>query len=365
MLDVLIKISVMNRKIVISLISVFLLCTLTLLIIIRWSNKPNVVRNGFARQILISDPQQLHKSDIATPLYQLAGSSGNKLFFYGIDPRLIFITDTNLKIIDTIRAALPLSPKTSRAFEIIIDSAHLDFYAKNLAEIARYDLNDLTKISQVVQIQSPILTRIVPISPEKIALRAFDSSQRFQVFKIANRTNGEILKATPVRDTLAQDGGFASDGLIKYDELSNRIIYMNFYNNEFICMDTSLNIVYEGHTIDTFSNTNVAVRNSAALRKEGRGSIMPSVPLKVINKECDVSDGKLYIMSRLKADNENTADFDQNSNIDIYDIATGSYRGSFYIPNANGKKARSFRVFNNYIVALYGESVIKYSLPSL
>jgi len=75
-----------------------------------------------------------------------------------------------------------------------------------------------------------------------------------------------------------------------------------------------------------------------------------------------VSNGLLYVISKLKADNEDGQAFEYNSVIDKYSITDGSYRGSFYLLSVNKNKLKSFKVFNNTCVILYEGQVIKYRI---
>lgn len=50
------------------------------------------------------------------------------------------------------------------------------------------------------------------------------------------------------------DGIFCVDGMISYDKIRDRIIYAYYYRNQFLVMDTSLNVLFTGKTIDTCRN---------------------------------------------------------------------------------------------------------------
>jgi hypothetical protein len=85
-------------------------------------------------------------------------------------------------------------------------------------------------------------------------------------------------------------------------------------------------------------------------------------PAQKVNYNGSISGGKLFLQSMLKADNEYELDFNENSIIDIYDLKNGDYKGSFYIPAYEGKKAHQFQVISHQLYALYGKTVVLYDL---
>ncbi|MCG1037959.1 hypothetical protein KI686_16295, partial [Polaribacter sp. DS7-9] len=47
------------------------------------------------------------------------------------------------------------------------------------------------------------------------------------------------------------DGLFCTDGMLHYNRKRHQLIYLYYYRNQYILMDTLLNIVHKGNTIDT------------------------------------------------------------------------------------------------------------------
>ena len=85
-------------------------------------------------------------------------------------------------------------------------------------------------------------------------------------------------------------------------------------------------------------------------------------PSKFINGKNCVYNGTLYINSKVSASNEKPAEFNNNSAIDMYDVKTGKYKGSIYIPGFKGEKVRSFKVFSKHIIALYKNNIVVYTM---
>jgi hypothetical protein len=73
-----------------------------------------------------------------------------------------------------------------------------------------------------------------------------------------------------------------------------------------------------------------------------------------------VYNGKLFNTSMVMAGNETDEDFRKNTIVDIYDLTTGSYYASIYIPAYENEKMTSFKVIGNRIIAMYKSNIVLY-----
>jgi hypothetical protein len=88
-------------------------------------------------------------------------------------------------------------------------------------------------------------------------------------------------------------------------------------------------------------------------------------PPQMVNRIGAVWNGKLYLESMLKADNELPLDFAENTVIDAYSVTNGNYIASFYIPPYKGNKLYMFSIINKKLYAIYGKAVVVYDLPAI
>ncbi len=137
----------------------------------------------------------------------------------------------------------------------------------------------------------------------------------------------------------------------------NLLIYLYYYRNEFICLDTNLNLLYKGSTIDTISKAQIKI---VEIRSE-KISTFAERPLIVNRKSC-ISRGWLFVNSGLKANNEERQSFDQLAVIDLYSLIDGTYQFSFYMPDPITKKMRDFIVVEKTLIALYDNYIAAYDL---
>lgn len=201
-------------------------------------------------------------------------------------------------------------------------------------------------------------TRSALISSTTIVVRAFDSSGSNRIFRKINLLTGRTAVEIAATERY-NDGGFVTDGQLNYDPASGHLFYVYFYSNEFICMDTNLNVIYRGHTIDTISTRNFPVASDIKHQ-----SFTPAVPLHFVNLSSFAGQGKLFVLSSLKADNENDNQFTTASAIDVYDARDGHYLFSFLVPRAPDDKTKSFTVHDSMLLVVYNKKIMTYKLES-
>lgn len=341
------------------IITIAVLAILSVLVIN--AEKSILQTNGFKRSFL-QIPKLIFSSSGNLPVKSICGMTDSKFFFSAADPRIMFSFDQKIKKWDTSYLVFPINEKVLSAYNIVSDSIGATLFAGNygLAFFSPFNAKDSTQTVKI-KFKSPLFTRSAIISDNSIVLRALDSSRQIQQFVKAEKHTGEILTTwNPFNEM--NDGGFSTDGILEYDKSTSRILYVQYYQNRFFCLDSNLNLLYERNTIDTTNTNKLITRNTG---KTGDGSITPGVPLWQTNTLITANNGYIYIGSSLKSENENDADFDKNTVIDIYKMSNGDYFNSFYIPHIEGHEVNQIRVVDDMIVALYTGQIAMYQLEGL
>lgn len=198
----------------------------------------------------------------------------------------------------------------------------------------------------------PYFTAAVPLAPNAYILKVVESGQRNAIIKFsANKLSKPYLLEEQ------GDGIFSTDGMLLKSPHSARLFYIYYYRNQFLCLDTNLNLLYKGKTIDTVSHAHIKVKPVKSMHE----FTLASPPL-FVNEQCAASDKYLFIHSALRADNEISSAMDQVSAIDVYRISDGKYVFSFYIDDFEKEKMQDFRVAGNTLVALFKDYLYKYQL---
>lgn len=338
------------KKAILNIIGIAALVAIIIIAIMGNSSDTAEKKNGFTRhysQVTLLNECKLNKS-----LTSIVGLTEGSLYLKAVDPRQIIVMDKDLKIRDTINPNFPLTRVIADSYNLQVDSPFIYLFANNVATVLKYQ-DGLPSVN-TIKLNTNIFSKSVLLSSHKIAIRVFDSSEIKQTFAIVNLGTGQIEARNPIFEG-QNDGGLSTDGFLKYDSSTKSIVYLQLYRNRFFRLDTSLQLVYEGRTIDTTSSNVISVQKFSI--NDTMGSIMPSNPLKAINTTCFVNAGLLYIISTLKADNEDVDTFLENVPVDVYRVLDGRYLGSFYLPKYKDNKATQIVARNSVIFALYSGAI--------
>jgi hypothetical protein len=167
----------------------------------------------------------------------------------------------------------------------------------------------------------------------------------------------ELLKQLVLQQIDTAKNSFNTDGYLSYNTFLNRMIYTYYYRNEFVCLDSRMNILYTGKTIDTNTVAKIQLGEYRSGDKKIRAMAKPGL---VVNKRGYADEFWFYNHAALAADNEQPDVFKKYEVLDVYQLDNGRYSHSIYLPKHKGEKLTDFAVRGNLIVALYGKYLISY-----
>lgn len=348
----------MRKKTLLSIFSITFITIAILLTLLLSTKMPNDQNNGFTRKWLTTELKVLQKTSVSSELSTINGVSNSNIYLTGSNPRAILMLNKNFQKKDTFHLEFKAPENLLAPNTLTVDSPWLYLHINNLKTIIFGQFPD-QKIT-LTQLNTEIFIRSVQISPSSLIIRVFDPNVQKQVFQKIDNTTGNVVKESLLIQDQS-DAGFSTDGLLKYDIASNKIMYVEFFKNRLFCLDTNLNLIYKGHTIDTTFTNSVQV----ASKETGKGtaSILPASARNIVNKNCFVNNRLLFVISALKADNERTNVFNQNTSIDVYQVEDGNYVGSFLVPHINNLTAKSITASNNTLFALYPGLLATFDLP--
>jgi hypothetical protein len=205
----------------------------------------------------------------------------------------------------------------------------------------------------------PAIEDVKPISRNSYVFKSYDTGRhQSELFKIVEDSN-VVRPEVPLLERQL-DGHFCTDGKLLFSSASHRLVYVYYYRNQYICFDTSLNLLYRGRTIDTNTVAKINL-DTVKINNNQQTVIFKSPPLSV-NKNSCLYDNRLFIQSLLPASNEDATLLREISAIDVYDLYKRKYRFSFYIPDFKGNKPRQFQVYGNGVAVLYDRYLAIFSL---
>lgn len=339
------------------LFAVLLLTLLTggiMFFLVSNSRRPLDTKHGFNRTFN-NNKVKLLASAIVPHMLFVAGDSDSVIYFHSDDPSFITYADTGLHQLQTIPLPLDsVKAKMVSGFSTYVHYPDAFVYAYNIARIFRYNIPS----KRLTQTNTPgNYTGAAQISDSSFMLRYFTGNGTNQSFCRLNLYTGAYHT-----DSLLTDRDLSSSGNLLYDAHNAQCIYVRQFSNNMLLFDTTLRQRPAAHTIDTFTQYHGEYishnkTDSDDMLYKPKGDRM------LINYLSQVYDGKLYVNSLLKADNETMATDQRETVIDVYDAGSGKYLESFYVPLGNVKRLSSFRMVGKRLVVTYKDRISVYELP--
>jgi hypothetical protein len=343
-----------NKRPVVILITLFFSSFAIIAILAFLSRNITDKKNGFTRRLLASILQSHNQQTFPSTIYRISGSRAGKLYLQSDNPYTVYTTTLSLDSLTSIPLAIPPEKKINAGTRHFLYGRHLYISSRNLPGIIDYDLDSQKSSNHILPYY---YTKDACFSEDQFILRANDRKTKDPLFVKIN------LKTPTVReeDHFSEKTGtsiFPTDGILYFDTATHLACYTYFYQNGFICMDTNLHVIVKGKTIDTVTKREIKVARVGS-------SLTMKQPPQFVNDLGAVAEGKLFLQSMLKADNELPLDFAENTVIDAYSVTNGNYIASFYIPPYNGNKLYQFHVIGKKLYAIYGKTVVEYDLPPI
>lgn len=336
-------------------ISITILCSIALVAMLAHTVNDQINKsNGFSRTVFPNSLNPLVAIPKEKDIVDIIGELNNKILFQTNRLGIIVTTDINLASKKKIKLDIPNDRRIASNYSYVLDSTDILVLAGNLPAIIK--LND-TANKRVIKWPNSIFTQGVQVSHNSFVLRTFDKSD--QIFIKGSPHSMNLLKESNISPK-NNDAGITADGLLHYDKESNFIIYVHYFNNQIIALDTSLNLIYKSNTIDT-----TKVKDILAERVSKNALITNTAPKRIVNAYSCTHNGFLYNWSTLRADNETIETFSKNTSIDIYKISDGSYIGSFYVPDYQNDKISSFKIIDGKIIVVYKKHIVIFKLPKV
>lgn len=308
---------------------------------------------GFRRRLL---PGSVTVTAVLPNSYRMlaiAGETAGRLYFSASTPDRLLTTDEKLRYPLLVQPPLPPAKKLTGNFSYKVTEGRLWLFAGNVPAVYRYRLHPLALERKILL--PAIFTGAVMTGQGGILFRILETNHRgadavFAVYHPSTKNLGYEQAISERRGDL----GFSSDGMLRYDALTGRSVYIEFYRNRLLCLDTGLRLRYRGHTIDT-------VRTNRATYSRFRTVFGNSSPKLLVNADAAANGGRLFVRSAIAADHDPVS----GCPIDIYTINNGKYLGSLSLPLDNGSAPLHFSVSRDQLMAVYPARIILYRLPEL
>lgn len=312
--------------------------------------------NSFLRALPPHPVIQMATFDVGFNSYYIAGAS-NKSFFLGNATAPLHVLRFDLSLSDSQSIKIEMDKYIDTRFwsvKVRVDSPAFYMTDGTVPVILKGNVRDWKIDGKMTG--GAYFVDIEPLGWNSFAIRSLSAKSHEYVL---GREIPE-LERVEFKDGILEkqiDGQFCVDGMMEFDNEGERLIYVYYYRNQFIVMDSLMNVQNRGRTIDT---TSVAKLRVAKIRSDN--SVTLASPPAMVNKHMSVYGNWLFVDSDLMARNESERDFRKVSVIDVYDVVTGTYQFSFYLAHFSGMKVSDFKVVKHRLIAVFGRHIVVFKM---
>lgn len=340
------------------LLSTFLSAMLILLGIISFAPSVNEKDNGFTRAWMDVQLEKLSEKELRFSANTICGLNSKSVILAGRSKDGYSLFTVGAEEVVSINIHSELQKLLIPPVNILTSGNDIFFLINNSATLLRGHINgDGIEDIKSIRLEAPLFTRVSLFTPSTLILRAFDSTSQYQQLQTVDLKTGSIKAVADIFGH-SRNEMFLTDGMLEFDSVNNQAVYVQYYSNKIYCLDSNLSLQYINKTIDTVGTGDPA----ASTRIVSVGNRETFVPPVTINERCSIDGGYLFVLSKLRADNEINADFNSSSTFDVYQTQNGNYLGSFHLPNLNGHKVVEFRAKNGVLYVLSGKFLATYRI---
>nr|WP_199001391.1 MauE/DoxX family redox-associated membrane protein [Flavobacterium sp. ASV13] len=314
--------------------------------------------NKLTRRFPHSPIRDVASTDLKLNSFYFAGGDGSNIYLGNITAPLVVTTlNKNLikiqsKMIDLDKKDLPF-----RGVKISVRDGFFFVTDGTVPCIFRGKISDWK--AELVHNKGEYFGTALAIDSTAVAVETYSKINGNRVLGVIDvgKNAGSILNPEILKKQF--DGVFDTEGHLLYSEGMEKLIYLYSYRNQFTIADRDLNIVSAGTTIDTITHAKLNIAKDEKHQQRRFSS-----PPFYVNKSSSVYKNLLFVNSAVPGRFEDDRMWKRSSVIDVYDLASKSYLLSFTILNIEGRKMKSFMVYNDRLYALIGNQLISYRIDS-
>lgn len=317
-------------------------------ILFKHSQQENL-KNGFIRRFRSGIAVERRFTDLRVNSYHIGGVDKHFVYLGNITTPM-FLTKVTLDLQTRSQISLAAAARLRQTNFKYPPSASIFFASQSSVCLPQIWLPQYFRAKTTLP-DSLNFDFCIVISPSTYLLKTYSTELGQNVLKkVQGHHENLTQRIMPLVKQV--DGIFCTDGSVAYDSPKSLLFYMYYYRNQFICADTSLNIVYRAVTIDTISRAQIKVARVDLPTGERLTTF--SEPPRQVNSKISAWGSSIYILSPKMADNEDETAFKRSTVVDVYAIENGKYKYSFYVPDVSKKKLKDFRVIDGLLIGLYG-----------
>ncbi|NII27499.1 hypothetical protein HB364_20590 [Pseudoflavitalea sp. X16] len=347
------------RQRLLILSTAFLIATAIVAALAWMSTKSLYAKNGFNRTFTSTSLASIHSFANRIKATSATVIDSGRILLSGNDKRLIQIFNPETKQIENKAIMLPDS-LTGLEHNILT-------YSQNTLQIILpqkniiFTINPSGQIENTLKLGDKTVTRATAISRNSFIFRTLSNNNGIldQNFTKADLV-ADIFKSAQITEQ-RNDAGISTDGNLIYDPETATVIYTYAYRNGFITSDTTLSKIDSFSTIDNIKSYQIA---AAGLKTFTGKQYTKTKPSRTVNANAAISNGKLYVNSKIISNNTEVQQFKENTTIDVYSSKSGKYLNSFLIRKIEEEELISFAVVQNYLLTMDKKQISLYRISN-
>ncbi|SHH92552.1 Uncharacterized membrane protein YphA, DoxX/SURF4 family [Flavobacterium sp. CF108] len=314
--------------------------------------------NPFIRRYANHPATFLDQKDLQFNSYYFAGVNRGRIYLGNYTTALKLLSFDS-KLQNKLAHTIIFDPKKIPFRRVTIRLKERYFYLKDgsVPAVFRGSISDWKINTEIKGL--PYFNQAEPMDSSSLVFRSNNGLNLANILGVFRSDKTPKIKYNSSLLQKQIDGVFDTDGMLVYNEKTNKIVYVYFYRNEFIVADKMGKLDYRGHTIDTTTKAKIKVSYL-----EDRQVRKMSAPPFIVNANVAVYSNLLFIHSKVKGQYENDKLWEQASIVDLYDLNKKSYLMSFPIYNIGDQKLKSFIVTSTSLYAIIGNYLVVYDLKT-
>lgn len=291
--------------------------------------------------------------DLGVNSYYFAGIADGQVYLGNVTAPLVLTTvDTALTTKKAIKIRLDNRDHLFRSIQIKVKPPWFYLYDGSVPVIYRGNLGD--SLAHAISFKDGYFSHLEVIDSVNFAIRTQSAETRELVLgKLALDQDQKVTLHYGLLEKQV-DGVFDTDGQLLRDNVTGELVYIYFYRNQFLVMDSNLQLFQRLNTIDTISMARVQVHQLS----DGRHKM--GMPPMQVNKRSAVHNHVLFNESNLMGKFESREMWNRAAIIDMYRTDRQEYLGSFYVYNRGDNKMTRMIVTDKHLFVLSGNEIVRY-----
>lgn len=310
--------------------------------------------NNFTRRFPHHPITEDQSFDLKVNSFYIAGvERGNVYLGNASSPFRLFRLDDKFQRIDTINI-FPEKNITFKNLRYYVHFETLYAYDGSVPIIYVQSLDSLKEPLKVLSRNDVYFDQFAAVNKSHYYLRVEDFlSKRTSIASLTPFENHRVKINNSLLTTKA-DGGFDADGKLLYDSYLDEAFYIFHYRNQIIKFNQDLVLTKMMKTIDPVAEAKLDV----VTLQDGRTKM--NKPSQLVNRKMIIHRGLIFNEANLIGKHESKDLWRKNAVIDVYNISTAEYWGSFYVPHRGQNKMFQMTMTDDYFYILSGNEIVRY-----